>query len=137
MKKWIYAFIFVFLISAQGIFSQSAGDYVPNELLVMLQPGNAIDDLLVDLNDDGLAGQYKIKQVVSKRYRIYLLEHDAILGDSKNLVYDINKMDQVALAQLNHYIQERLTPNDPGYATDQRKHGTLLQEVLRQMEIPS
>jgi len=121
MKTNFYALFFAFFISISVSFAQShtAGEYVPNQIMVMLVPGNNIDNVLKDLNDDGLAGQYRLNQVISKRYRIYLLEHDAILGDSKDLVYDINKMDEVALSQLNHYVQERLTPNDPNYATNQ------------------
>ncbi len=121
MKRNFYTFIFALVLSTAAVFSQShlPGEYVPNEIMVMLEPGNTIDDLVKDLNDDGLVGQYRMKEQLSKRYRIYLLEHDAILGDSKNLVYDINKMDQVALAQLNHYIEERIAPNDPSYATQQ------------------
>lgn len=121
MKRNFYTFIFALVLTTTAVFSQAhlPGEYVPNEIMVMLEPGNSIDDLVKDLNDDGLVGQYRIKQQVSKRYRIYLLEHDAVLGDSKNLVYDINKMDQVAIAQLNHYVQERLVPNDANYAGQQ------------------
>lgn len=100
-------------------FSQTPGDYIPNEVLVMMKPGNQVENLLKELNGQGLLGEFRLKQVVSNRYRIYLIEHDAILGDSKNLVYDINKNEQVALAQLNHYIEERATPNDANYAAQQ------------------
>lgn len=121
MKKLFYLFVITGFVSFSSLFAQShtPGDYVPNQIMVMLVPGNSIDDVLKDLNDDGLAGQFRLNQVISKRYRIFLLEHDAILGDSKDLVYDINKMDEVALAQLNHYVEERLVPNDPNYATNQ------------------
>src|SRR5437868_860137 len=105
MKKLFYALFITGLVSISTVFAQShnPGDYVPNQIMVMLVPGNSIDDVLKDLNDDGLVGQYRLKQVLSKRYRIYLIEHDEILGDSKDLVYDINKMDEVAIAQLDHY----------------------------------
>jgi PKD repeat protein len=119
MKRIFYPFVLALLLFPGYVFSQAAGDYVPNQLLVMLQPGYTIDDVLKDLNNDGLAGEFRLQQTVSKRYRVFLLEHDAILGDSKNLVYDVNKMDQVALAQVNHYVQERLVPNDPNYAAQQ------------------
>jgi PKD repeat protein len=121
MKKLFYALFITGLVSISTIFAQShnPGDYVPNQIMVMLVPGNSIDDVLKDLNDDGLVGQYRLKQVLSKRYRIYLIEHDEILGDSKDLVYDINKMDEVAIAQLDHYVADRLAPNDPNYTTDQ------------------
>jgi serine protease len=119
MKRIFYPFVLALLMFPACVFSQAAGDYVPYQLLVMLQPGYTIDDVLKDLNNDGLAGEFRLQQTVSKRYRVFLLEHDAILGDSKNLVYDVNKMDQVALAQVNHYVQERLVPNDPNYAAQQ------------------
>lgn len=121
MKTNLYALFFAFFISISVSFGQShtAGDYVPNQIMVMLVPGNNIDDVIKDLNDDGLVGQFRLNQVLSKRYRIYLLEHDEILGDSRDLVYDINKMDEVAMAQLNHYVEERIAPNDPSYASNQ------------------
>lgn len=117
MKKVLFSFILCLLTST--VFSQTPGDYVPNEIMVMLKPGSQVNDLVKDLNSQGLIGEFRLKQVISGRYRIYLIEHDAILGDSKSLVYDISKNDLVALAQLNHYIQERVTPNDANYAAQQ------------------
>lgn len=119
MNKKIYAFVLAFGLNICFALAQSSQGYVPNEAMVMLKPGNSIDDFLRDLNDDGYAGAFRMKQVLSNRYRIYLLEHDAILGDSKNLIYDIKKMDQVAIAQLNHYVEERVIPNDANYAANQ------------------
>ncbi len=117
MKKILLVLLLIF--TGPFVFSQTPGDYVPNEIMVMLDPGNTVDDLLKDLNGQGLVGQFRLKQVLSNRYRIFLLEHDAILGDSKKLVGDIHRMDHVALAQLNHYIEDRATPNDPSYASTQ------------------
>jgi serine protease len=118
MKRILYPFIAALLITtSSSVFSQE--NYVPNEIMVMLKPGNTIEDLMTDLNNDGYVGEYRMKQVLSNRYRIYLLEHDAVLGDTRRLVKDIYGMDQVAIAQLNHYVQERITPDDPSYATQQ------------------
>lgn len=119
MKRIIYPIITaVLFITSLNLSAQE--NYVPNEIMVMIKPGYSIDDLMTDLNNDGYVGQYRMKQVLSKRYRIYLLEHDAILGDTKRLVKDIFGMEQVALAQTNHYIQERVTtPNDASFASQQ------------------
>jgi len=118
MKRIIYSITTaLFLMTTFNLTAQE--NYVPNEVMVMLKPEYSIDDLMRDLNNDGYVGEYRMKQVLSKRYRIYLLEHDAILGDTKRLVKDIFTMDQVALAQLNHYVQDRLTPNDASFASQQ------------------
>lgn len=117
MKKFLLVSLFFALSSF--LFSQTPGDYIPNEVMVMLKPGNKVESLLNDLNSQGLLGEFRLKQVISNRYRIFLIEHDAVLGDSKKLVYDINKNEYVALAQLNHYIEERATPNDANYAAQQ------------------
>ena len=119
MKRILYVLSVALFIPVSAVFSQKAGDYVPGEIIVMLRPSYTIEDLVADLNDDGLAGNFRLKQTLSSRYRIYLLEHEAILGDSKKWIADISHMDQVAIAQLNHYIDERTTPNDPNFATDQ------------------
>lgn len=119
MKRLLLSFLFLAVVSNTSLFSQAPGDYIPNQIMVMLEPGNTIDDVLAELNGHGLVGQFRMKQVLSNRYKIYLLEHDAILGDSKKLIYDINTSDKVAIAQLNHYIEERVVPNDPNYAGNQ------------------
>src|SRR5688572_1043225 len=121
MKRIFYSFITAMFVTVSGVsYAQSNQEnYVPNEIMVMLKPGNTIDDLMTDLNNDGYVGEYRMKQVLSNRYKIYLLEHDAILGDAKRLAKDIYGMDQVAIAQVNHYIQERLVPNDANYAAQQ------------------
>src|SRR5687767_6828143 len=116
MKKFLFILILGIAISVNHSFSQTPGDYIPNQVMVMLKPGYTINELLINLNNDGYVGQFRLHQQLSNRYRIYLLEHDAILGDSKKLIYDINRMDEVAIAQLNHYIEDRATPNDANYA---------------------
>jgi len=121
MKRIIHAFIFVFTVGIMGLHAQThnPGDYVPNEVMVMLKPGYSADALVKELNSQGLVGQFWVKEEVSKRYRVFLIAHDGILGESKKLVYDINNMDGVALAQCNYYVQSRVTPNDANFATQQ------------------
>src|SRR5687767_13124028 len=121
MKRILYLLTAALFITTSGIsYAQSNQEnYVPNEIMVMLKPGFTIENLMTDLNNDGYVGEYRMKQVLSNRYKIYLLEHDAILGDTKRLAKEVYRMDQVAIAQLNHYIQERLVPNDANYAGQQ------------------
>lgn len=113
MKKIITLLLIPFLFLS--VFAQSPG-YVPNEIMVMMKPGHEVEDLVKKLNARGLVGQFQQKEIVSKRYRIYLLQHDAILGLSENVVKDFYQYEEVAVAQVNHYVQHRATtPNDANF----------------------
>jgi len=119
MKKLLAAGA-LWAVMVSAVFGQtSQSNIIDGECIVMLQGGSDKDAFLRSLNATGLAGGFEIKQVLSERYRIYLLSFDPTLINTEKIIYDISRNEYVALAQHNHIVQHRATPNDPSFAGQQ------------------
>lgn len=106
-------FIFCFLLNATKSFSQftEEDNRILNEFIVMLKPAHSIDALLQNTSS------LKVKEVLSPRMNIYLLERNSNTSPEEFLL-SLQRNEHVKLAQFNHTgIKERsLIPNDAHFS---------------------
>lgn len=96
----------------------------PDEIMVMLKPGYNSGHFLKEINTRGFLGSFRVKQVLSERYRLYLLGLDPVMGDSRNWLDEVLESETVALAQLNYQAQLRVNPNDASFGQQWGLHNT-------------
>lgn len=102
------------LLSAGALFSaaQQAGDHVPGQALVMLYGGHDVQQVLDNAYlINGNASGIKVNKAVGKSMNIWLLDFDPS-ADEPAVLEKIRATGGVAIAQFNHYIQQRAVPND-------------------------
>ncbi len=102
-------FAFCFLLTSTKSFSQftEEDNRILNEFIVMLKPAHSIDALLQNTIS------LKVKEVLSPRMNIYLLERNST-ETPDDFLLSLKRNEHVKLAQFNHTgIKERsLIPND-------------------------
>ncbi len=105
--------IFCFLsILALSIAVQADTPYVSNQVMVQLLPDRNIDKVVSDLWKMGM-NDVTIKRTVSKHMRIWLLEFDETEFNVERAMDFIYNQQDVSVVQPNHYIEQRVEPNDP------------------------
>lgn len=110
MKKVLFVFLIIIGLLSPG--KASDNNYVPGEMIVMLKFGHSTSDLARDFGFAAL----KVKEPVVDYMNIWLFE---FTGNSYNDSYVLNQVKQnsnVAVAQFNHYVTERVIPNDPSFS---------------------
>ena len=110
MKK--YLFLLILGLSIQWTTGQTP-QIVNNEVIVQLTTAN--DPKAVELafaSEMGMLPQFKHVQLLSKTMRIHLFTFDATRIDVYSVLRQLQHTDGVALAQVNHVLNERQIPND-------------------------
>ena len=98
-------------------FQLAAQNFMPKEVLFQLRNENARLEVERNLIQHfGSFADFRIKQEVSKPMRIYLLGWDQDQISEREVLEFLSTQSAVSVAQLNHVIEERLTPNDPLFA---------------------
>ena len=94
------------------------GTPVPGEVIVKLdarfQP-EAITDKGIFYH--GIPAQLQLKQTLSELSGIYLFGYDDVAMSADMMLRVLNHLPVVEAAQLNHYVDERATPNDPQFGS--------------------
>lgn len=104
------------LISYQEKASAQKPDHVAGDVMVMMKHGMDVTDLARDFTMfDNVSSGIAIVQQLSKRLNIWLIHFDATAVDETKFLSGIQKSPQVLLAQFNHYVESRNTPNDPDF----------------------
>jgi len=111
MKTLIYT-IAVVVLSISTAFTQS-----DNQIIVQLHPNNEVKDLVnhYQFYKGQNTGLYS-KKLISKQLNIWLLEFDEKKANVRDIVHVVRENPSVQAAQLNHPVELRAIPNDPGYA---------------------
>jgi hypothetical protein len=79
----------------------------------MMKPGIDPGTLLRDFSTfDNLNPELEVRKQLSKRMNIWLLHFNAAVADENKFLSAISSSNLVSLAQFNHKIQSRITPND-------------------------
>lgn len=92
-------------------------EYVPGNLLVMLQPGASADAIARDLAVvDGRPTGLRIEHEISAPMRAWLLHFDEASQTQWNMLRLVRSHPAVLLAQNDHIVKERAVPNDAQYA---------------------
>ncbi len=110
--KFILLFAALMLmISPVG--AQQQGERIPGEVMIQLKSGQHINEFIPWLDQQGLA----VKQELSKRLRIYLLEFEESRHNVSALIGHLQKQPTVSLVQANHVVALRESdenfPDDP------------------------
>ena len=91
---------------------------MPGEVIVKLdkrfQP-EAITDKGIFYH--GIPADLQLKETLSALSGIYLFSYDDVAMNEDMLLRTLNGLPFVEAAQLNHYVEERATPNDPQFGS--------------------
>ena len=92
-----------------------AGTPVPGELIVKLNPHVKPHDLTLP----GFlpAGQLEWMSTLSELSHIFLFHYDDLALDGEDVLDALRASEKVQAAQLNHYVEDRATPNDPQFGS--------------------
>lgn len=97
--------------------AQSHGDYVSGQLIVQIEE-DRLAGLLEDLAQiDGRRTGLARSKFLSKAMNAWLLTFDESSWDSERMLSAVRRHPDVSLAQFNHYVFLRKTPNDASYAS--------------------
>lgn len=93
------------------------GEAVPGELIIMFEKN--IDPVAFAQEHASVAGfktsLTSVKQL-SKLSNIYLFKFNEERGDGEVLIKELSEVEGVKAVQLNHFVADRATPNDPSFA---------------------
>ncbi len=108
-----------FFLQAQTLVNNPpAGTPVPGELIVKLDPNVKPHDLTADgLTVNGLPAGMELRETLSELASIYLFSYDDVALDGEEVLRSLNDLPSVVAAQLNHYVEDRATPNDPQFGS--------------------
>lgn len=119
MKLFLSLTISLF-ISFTGLFAQNfETNIIPGECIVMLKGEAKKESFIQSITNSGQLGGFEIKSVVSERYKIFVVSFDPAEFNSETALRELQANEFVALAQFNHTIEQRATPNDPSFSTEQ------------------
>jgi Subtilase family/Secretion system C-terminal sorting domain len=95
-------------------------NYVEGDLIVMFKHGVDAGSFIKNYSVIDL----KIKEELVKDLNIYLLQYDTKKSQSVDALVSVMRNDNVAIAQFNHYVTERVIPNDSRFAEQWDKNNT-------------
>ena len=102
----------------KAIKNPPAGTVVPGEVIVKLdtrfKPGALTDK---GLFHHGIPANLQLEATLSELSGIYLFTYDDVAMGEDMLLRTLNDLPFVEAAQMNHYVEERATPNDPQFGS--------------------
>lgn len=103
------------LISVSVSFGQGYNEtpFVPGELIIQIIPDGSVDKIISDNEElNGEPTGLRLNKLLSAPMYAYLLTFDETV-DAYDLKQQVNRHKDISLVQFNHYIQQRILPNDP------------------------
>ncbi|HEY3251815.1 MAG TPA: S8 family serine peptidase [Ignavibacteria bacterium] len=113
MKKILLAFLITLCYTLTT--AASDNNYVPGELIVMLKHGQNLQSLTRDFGFIGLT----MREPVVEYMNIWLLRYNNASYNDDYVLNEVRKNNAVQIAQFNHYVSERVIPNDPFFYPNQ------------------
>ena len=105
-------------LAQKTIKTPPAGTPVPGEVIVKLDSRFAPESITnKGLFHHGIAADLELKESLSELSGIYLFSYDDLAMSEDMIVRTLNDLPFVEAAQLNHYVEERATPNDPQFGS--------------------
>ena len=91
---------------------------IPGEILVQLNQGEKIQTIIRDLQkfnqkETGI----EVKKLVSQHMRTWLIEFDETTLNSDDFLIEVYRHPAVQVAQFNHIVTNRATPNDTQFSS--------------------
>ena len=104
---------------AQGpVLNPPSGTPVPGEFIVKLDGKTKPQDLTsASAFSQGLPEGLVLRETLSELASIYLFSLEEASADSEEVLRTIQSLPTVVAAQLNHYVEDRATPNDPQFGS--------------------
>ena len=104
---------------AQGpVLNPASGTPVPGEFIVKLDGKTKPQDLTsASAFSQGLPEGLVLRETLSELASIYLFSLEEASADSEEVLRTIQSLPTVVAAQLNHYVEDRATPNDPQFGS--------------------
>lgn len=113
VMRIILLFAITIVIFAFQASAQQQGERIPGEVMIQLKSGQHINEFIPWLDQQGLA----VKQELSQRLSIYLLEFEESRHNVSALISKLQKQPAVNLVQANHVVAMREAedsfPDDP------------------------
>jgi serine protease len=119
MKKFLVFAVLAACLASNSLISQD-NNFVPGEIIVMLKPGESPARLI---NSFGFINMQP-KEAVVEYMNIWLFTFDHARMDNYLALNEVKKHTSVSIAQFNHYISERIMPNDANFGTQWSMHNT-------------
>lgn len=119
----------LFVLLMMPLFAIGQMVNVPGDILVMLRPDAKPTDITKDLGQlDGKTTNLRVVEEVSAPLRAWLLHFDGAGIRQEQMLRAVQRHPAVQLAQNNHIVKERSTPDDPVFGT--QWHHTKIQSEL-------
>jgi hypothetical protein len=116
MKKSLTLALFGLLAMGRASAQLNETEYIPGNILVMLQAGATAESIARDLAlVDGQATGLRVDHEVSPEMRAWLLRFDTEAITQWGMLRQVLSHPAVMLAQNDHVVKERIVPNDPQY----------------------
>lgn len=113
MKRISRCFVAILIFTCNCLFAQET-NIVPGNIIVML--GSEPDTTLLAEELKSIGGHtthFKVVKTLSKTMHIYLFKFDTTAVNKNTMLYAVKVNHLVKIAQFNHTIEDRNTPNDP------------------------
>jgi hypothetical protein len=108
----------LFLVLTVFAFGQRQSPFVPGQILAQVTDNNRIDELVLDLsNINGVETDVKAMKLISKHVSIWQFSFDANAISSRDMLLAFENNRFVEIAQFNHYVTKRETPNDTQFGS--------------------
>ncbi|MBK8550061.1 MAG: S8 family serine peptidase [Ignavibacteria bacterium] len=95
-------------------------NYLEGDIIVMFKSDINAQDFVNNFTDIDL----KVKEILVPDMNIYLFHYDVARSQPVDALMSVMRNDKVAIAQFNHYVTERVIPNDTRFAEQWDKHNT-------------
>ncbi|MCG8575738.1 MAG: S8 family peptidase [Flavobacteriales bacterium] len=118
MKKSILFLVGLISVCSYGQDAMDRMAYIKGDVLVMMDNSENLDEVVKDYQIvGGVETQLEIAEVLSAPTNIWRLtfNHEAV--SHIQLLQAFSQNEHILIAQNNHYIQNRETPNDPQFGT--------------------
>ena len=110
MKKQLISLAFLSILFA-SVEAQEKNPWIENELLVQLEKQTWPNELILKCSDIELSSP----KLISKHMNIWQFTFNTHLANTNTALQSVNRQGGVIVAQKNHIIKKRNTPNDPSY----------------------
>ncbi len=113
MKRISACFFILLIFTGHPLFSQE-NNIIPGKIIAMLTSQGDVQKLAKELkNIDGIPTNFKVERTLSQAMHIYLFTFDSIAIEQNTMLNAVKVNHLVKLAQFDHTVEERNTPNDP------------------------
>ena len=112
--------IILFIIT--GLSYSQAQNSVEGELIVMLEKSSSIEILCNELNNNYLGFDVKVKEQISRRINVWLLNYNTTNYSSARALELVKSKNQITLSQFNHtniIARGDTCPSDPQFFPQQ------------------